>query len=289
MCEARRIITDDIWERYEPHTPGRKPGQVGGSYPKYDNRTVLEAGFWIIRTGSPWRDLPKEFGNWNSIYRRFIRWFESGMFNEDWFIQLSQELGLDLSTVMVDGTFIPVHKHGTGALKADPGMTTEENREAQAIGPSRGGLTTKIVAMVDKAGKFAGFVLTPGNAYEAHSLPALLETAQGMVHEVIADKAYDDNATLDLVERKGAKSVIPSRSQRKEQRWCDPVVYGMRHFVENRFAALKEFRGIATRYHKRALIFGGFINLVALFVALRESVQRSPSGGTPVANRRMAL
>ena len=52
MCHARRIISDAIWERYAPYLPGRVPGAWGGSAPKYDNGTVLEAVLWIA--GAAW-------------------------------------------------------------------------------------------------------------------------------------------------------------------------------------------------------------------------------------------
>ena len=74
MCQARRIVSDEIWEGYAPYLPSRRPGAWGGSYPKYDNRIVLEAVLWIARTSSPWRDLPPEFGKCDSIYQRCHRW-----------------------------------------------------------------------------------------------------------------------------------------------------------------------------------------------------------------------
>ena len=59
------------------------------------------------------------------------------MFNDDWFAQLSADLELELETVMVDGTFVKVHQHGTGVPKADALMTRDESRVAEAIGVSR--------------------------------------------------------------------------------------------------------------------------------------------------------
>ena len=71
MCHARRIVSDAVWEWYAAYLPGRRPGAWGGFDPQYDNRTVLEAVLWVARTGAPWRDLPAEFGPWNTIYQRF--------------------------------------------------------------------------------------------------------------------------------------------------------------------------------------------------------------------------
>jgi transposase len=51
------------------------PGPQGGRLPS-NHRRVLDGIFWILRTGSPWRDLPDEFGRWNSVWRQFRRWCE---------------------------------------------------------------------------------------------------------------------------------------------------------------------------------------------------------------------
>ena len=63
----------------------------------------------------------------------------------------------------------------------------------------------------------------------------------------------------------------------------------MRHLVANRFAARNEFQGIATWYGKRSLMYGGLLNPVSAFMALREAVSGRPVGGSPAVNRRLAL
>ena len=55
MCHARRIVSDEIWERYAAYLPGRRPGAWGGFDPQYDNRTVLEAVLWVARLGGTCR------------------------------------------------------------------------------------------------------------------------------------------------------------------------------------------------------------------------------------------
>ena len=61
-------MTDDEWAYFEPFLIRR------GGRPPRNHRRVLDAVFWLMRTGAPWRDLPEEFGNWNSIFRQFRRW-----------------------------------------------------------------------------------------------------------------------------------------------------------------------------------------------------------------------
>ena len=109
MPVERYIITDRQWGKIEPHCLGKKsdPGRTGG-----DARLFLEAVFWIARTGAQWRDLPGEFGKWNSVYRRFRDWGVAGAF-ERIFNALSEEP--DMEMAMIDGTIVKVHRHGQGS------------------------------------------------------------------------------------------------------------------------------------------------------------------------------
>ena len=88
----------------------RTAGQTGAT--ASDNRLFVEAVLWIARTGAPWRDLPREFGKWYSIYTRFWRWAQKGVW-ERVFKALSDDP--DFEYVLIDATYIRVHQHGTGA------------------------------------------------------------------------------------------------------------------------------------------------------------------------------
>jgi len=80
----RHDISDEIWSVLEPHLPGQK-GQWGRVAD--DNRRFINAVFWILRTGAPWRDLPPTYGNWNSVAKRFRRWVESGLYHFDTYVR----------------------------------------------------------------------------------------------------------------------------------------------------------------------------------------------------------
>ena len=115
--EPRITLTDKQWDLIEPVLPGRggDPGRSGN-----DNRMSLEGMIWITRTGAPWRDLPGEFGKWNTVHKRFRRWVHGGVFERIFEVI---EDDLDLKAVMVDGTFAKVHQHGAGAKKAVARLT----------------------------------------------------------------------------------------------------------------------------------------------------------------------
>ena len=86
---------------------------------------------WIARTGAPWRDLPPEFGKWNTVYVRFYRWAKRGPLAQ-LFRLLTADL-LDLGVIMVDGTFVKVHQHGAGSPKG-PAPPTERLKAKVAEG-----------------------------------------------------------------------------------------------------------------------------------------------------------
>ncbi len=72
---SRFVIDDAMWNKLEQLLPSPK-----GRHGKND-RLFIEAVCWIIRTGAPWRDLPPNYGKWQSVYGRYNRWVKKGNFN----------------------------------------------------------------------------------------------------------------------------------------------------------------------------------------------------------------
>ena len=109
MNADRFVVTDQLWERVSGLLPGRDGvrGVTGR-----DNRLFLEAVLWRVRAGLPWRDLPPEFGNWNTQFRRFRRWAAAGVFDR-LFDALSQDP--DFEYALIDGTIVGVHQKASGA------------------------------------------------------------------------------------------------------------------------------------------------------------------------------
>jgi transposase len=107
--KARFVVGDAAWEKVAPLLPGKAsdPGATAR-----DNRLFLEAVLWRVRTGAPWRDLPSEFGRWNSVFQRFRRWVKGGVF-ERVFTCLSGEP--DFEYALVDGTIVTAHQKASGA------------------------------------------------------------------------------------------------------------------------------------------------------------------------------
>jgi len=128
-------------------------------------------------------------------------------------------------------------------------------------------LTTKIVALVDALGSLIRFVLLPGQRHDMVGVEPLLE---GVCFDaLLADKAFDADWLRDELDERGAIAVIPPRANRKNQFEYDKHIYCWRHLIENYFAKIKEFRGIATRYDKTDTSYIANLNLVAAIIAAR--------------------
>ncbi|KQQ68010.1 transposase [Pseudomonas sp. Leaf127] len=113
----RLVLTDAQWAKMELYCLG-KPSDPGRS--GKNNRLFIEAILWIVRTGSPWRDLPDYFGKWNTIFKRFRDWVKADVFQR-LFDVVSDDP--DMEYAMVDATIVKVHRHGQGAkggLRAKP-------------------------------------------------------------------------------------------------------------------------------------------------------------------------
>lgn len=187
----RLILSDAAWERLAPLIIGR-PDQKGST--GRDNRMFVEGVLWIVRTGSPWRDLPEAFGDWNSVFRRFSRWSIKGVW---WRIFEAMSDDPDFEYLIVDFTIVRAHQHAAGAKKG--------GLKDQAIGRSRGGLSTKIHMAVRGLGCPVRFTLTAGQKGDAPQAAALIEGLPADV--VMADTAYDADHLRQAIAAKGALAI----------------------------------------------------------------------------------
>src|SRR5918998_3599427 len=99
----RFVLTDAQWAKMEPLCLG-KPGDLGRS--GKNNRLFVEAVLWIARTGSPWRDLPPQLGNWHNVYTRFSRWGKSGVWQR---VIEAVGMDVDLEALLLDSTIVRSH------------------------------------------------------------------------------------------------------------------------------------------------------------------------------------
>ena len=206
-------------------------------YNKPTHRNTLEGILYRMRTGCPWRDVPESFGDWSTIYRRFNLWSKKGVL-----IRVFRALRYepDLEWEFIDGSIVKAHQHSTGARTEDD----------EGIGKSVAGNTTKIHMAVDSYGLPIEFYITGGEVHDSKAALTLIDMLPNSDY-IIADRGYDSEALREQIRDKNAIPVIPRKKNSKvgnaDIDWC---LYKYRHLVENVFARLKQYRGIATRYDK---------------------------------------
>ena len=215
---------------------------------------MIEAMIHVLRTGCPWRDLPSQFGPWSSVYTRFRRWSQAGLWAQI----------LDLITErahgklrFLDATHIKVHQDAANPAGGQHG---------QAFGRTKGGLNTKLTVTVDSKGKILQATLAPGQRGDAIAAEEII-FIEGEC--VVADRGFDSDHLRSRINHAGATPCLPPRSNRTAPRHYSRNSYRKRHHVENFFQRIKRFRRIGTRYEKLDLHFLAFVHLAAVIDWLR--------------------
>lgn len=110
---ARKRLTDEQWELIQDIFP--PPPKMGR--PPVDRRDVVDGIFWILRTGSPWRDLPEEFGKWGTVWDLFDKWNADGTWDEILGRLRSTYADIDGELWCVDGTTVRAARCASGGGK----------------------------------------------------------------------------------------------------------------------------------------------------------------------------
>jgi transposase len=243
---ARVVLNEYRWDVFQAYLSEQ------GTYLTKNKLCHVEGIFWRIRTGSPWRDVPPEFGCWSSIYNLFNRWSKKGLL--DGILRIAGFVP-DNEWNCIDSTINRAHQHASG------GPTGQDH----AIGRSKGGLTTKVHMLSDALGNPVGFELTGGNAHDMTMADSLVEKSSA--DAMLGDKGYDSNPLREKLIESGIVPIIPmkSNSTRPNPNF-DKEVYKARHVIENLFAKMKQYRGFATRFDKLKRNYSAVICLVCFLV-----------------------
>ena len=155
-----------------------------------NDRRVLNGIFWVLRSGAPWRDLPVCYGPRTTCYNRFVRWRKAGVWDR---IMDSLAAAHDAAVQMIDTSIVRVHQHAACIAR---------NR-SQSMGRSRGGLTSKIHAVVDTNGLPVRLGLTAGEAHDNRlALSFLSRLRSGSM--LLADRGYDADWIRAFATERGA-------------------------------------------------------------------------------------
>jgi transposase len=193
----RYELSDYEWTAIKPMLPNKPRGVR-----RVNDRRVLNGIFWVLRSGAPWRDLPETYGPRTTCYNRFVRWRRAGVWDR---IMEAMASGHDAAVQMIDTSVVRVHQHG--ACIAD--------NNHQDMGRSRGGLTSKLHAVVDANGLPVHLALTPGEAHDNRLCSVLLSALLPQTI-LLADRGYDADWIRELAS--SARSMGKHSAETKSQR-----------------------------------------------------------------------
>ena len=243
-------LTDEQWRHIQPMLPPEYTGKKGRL--KKDNRMMVNGMLWMNRSGAQWRQLPKRYGPWQSVYARFAKWRDEGIW-EKIFTALSQDA--DMENLSIDSTCVKVHESSNGG-------------ENKAVCRTKGGLNKKVHAIVDGLGNPVAFLLSPGNDNDSTHAIELMNKTDIAGSNLLGDKAYGTKEILAYISEHGATVVIPPKSNAKDPWPVDYCLYKERHLVECFFQKIKWFRRVATRYDKLDRSFLAFVYMATIMIWL---------------------
>ena len=164
----------------------------------------------------------------------------------------------DAAVQMIDTSIVGVHQHAACIAR----------NKGQSMDRSRGGLTSKIHAVVDANGLPVRLGLTAGEPHDNRlALKLLSRLRSGST--LLADRAYDADWIRAFATQRGAWANVPPRSNRSEPICFSPHLYRSRNLVEQFFNNIKQCRQVATRYDRLAANYLAFIQLASIRLWLR--------------------
>lgn len=217
--------------------------------------TILHRIFFVLSEGCSWRAIDSAEANWNSIYQYWRRWCGEGIWAE-----LLDRCGPELKgdRRFIDSTHVKVHRDGCNPAGGQGN---------QGMGRTKGGLNTKIHAVVDTVGRPAALMVGAGNEADVSRAQEIL--AEVECGQLVGDKGYDSDELRQWLRNRSIQPCIPPRSNRLKPEPYSKAAYRKRHLIENFFEKLKRFRRVATRYDKLAVTFFGFVCLAAVISVTR--------------------
>ena len=209
----------------------------------------------VLSQGCKWRAIDQPEAGWNAIDQYYWRWSKQGLWRTLWEVCSPRLVG---TKRFLDSTHVKAHRCAANA---------RGGRAHQALGRTKGGLNTKVPAVVDPRGRVANLFLSAGHEADiTHAQELLAEVPAAMA---VADKGYDSDAFRDWLRARGIKPCIPPRSNRTQPERYSKSAYRKRHVVENFFERIKNHRRVATRYDKLAVTYLGFVYLAVIILNLR--------------------
>ncbi|MBR9653587.1 IS5 family transposase [Thalassovita aquimarina] len=243
-------LSDEQMARLRPYFP-KSHGK-----PRVDDRRVLSGIIFINRNGLRWCDAPKEYGPPKTLYNRWKRWSEMGVFARI-FEGLASEAA-DQTTIMIDATYLKAHRTASS-------LRGKKGGGGRLIGRTKGGMNTKLHAVTDTNGRPLRFFMTAGQVSDYTGAAALLDGLP-RAEWLLGDRGYDADWFREALKDKGIKPCIPGRKSRGKPVKYDKRRYKRRNRIEIMFGRLKDWRRVATRYDRCPEVFLSAVALAATVI-----------------------
>jgi transposase len=238
-------LTDEQMARLEPYFP-KSHGK-----PRVDDRRVLSGIIFVNRNGLRWRDAPKDYGPHKTLYNRWKRWGDKGVF-----LRMMEGLAAPQASERRNLSQGPPHGIQPCGKKGGAG---------RLIGRTKGGMNTKLHAVTDANGRPISFFMTAGQVGDYIGAAALLDELP-KAQWLLADRGYDADWFRDALQEKGITPCIPGRKSRNKAVKHDKRRYKRRNRIEIMFGRLKDWRRVATRYERCPNAFFSAIALAATVI-----------------------
>nr|WP_155049616.1 IS5 family transposase [Microbacterium sp. ZXX196] len=287
------MLSDAQWSLIEEMLP-RPTGRKGR--PFSDARLMVEGIIYRYRCGIAWRDLPEVFGPWQTVWTWHHRMAVEGTWDKvlATLTAAADEAGLVDWSLSVDSTIARAHQHATNTKRLTGAGSNYTNLRVEpldhAVGRSRGGLSTKIHQLVDGNGLPLVALLTAGQAGDSPMFLPLMGQLRVVrpvgrprtrPDAIRGDKAYSSRAIRGHLRARGIKAVIPEPSDQQGHRkrrgsrggrpvGLDAADYKGRNVIERRYCHIKQWRGLATRYDKLAVVYRAAVILNAVIAWTRQ-------------------
>jgi putative transposase len=259
-------ISDEVWERIEPLLPVERPHPKGGR-PWKPARQILDAIFYVLRTGCQWRALPRSLGASSTVHGRFQRWAEAGVFRQLWrcgLLEYDERVGIDWEWQAMDGamTKAPLGGESTGRNPTD-----------------RGKQGTKRSLLVEGRGVPIGLTVAGANRHDMKLVARTLETlpvarpnpTPEQPQHLCLDKGYDYAAVRQTVLDFGYTAHIVARGQERHAKQQVPGYRARRWIVERTHSWMNRFRRLLIRWEKKVDRYLAFLHFACAWIAFRAA------------------
>lgn len=268
---ARYELTDAQWDRIAYFFP-HPTHWAGAGHPWHPHRPLVNGILWHLHTGAPWRDVPAQYGPWQTVYDRFNWWRKDGTWARiltTLLDQLDDAGRISRELWCIDASVIRASRAAAGARKqpvqpcalGGNKATQLKEPEDHALGRSRGGFGTKVHLICDRHGIVLAVFVTPGQQHESTAF----ETVMGRValtqrkgrrrwpKRLAGDKGYSYPRIRLWCGQRRIQAVIPTRSDQPRTEKFDKVTYRQRNIIERVVNWYKDCRALGTRYDKLAV------------------------------------